>query len=749
MPTLAELKASSPDYQGLNDEDFANRVYQKHYADKMDRAEFDVRTSAKPRVGGSFLGSERLGRLSDQIMDPFGAFDELQGAGAFARKLVTSGSLDKAGEAYTAGADRLRAERRVARDENGILPDIVGGFATAGPGRALQAVRGLVSRLGQSAKAGAGYGAAAGVTQGEGGIVNRAIGGAQGGLLGAVVGPAVSEVAIPAAIRTGVGIRNAVQYGNQAVRNARNPEQAAINLTADRMAGSGIDPAALRAQVSPATSANLQARGFTEEDIADIVSRGLRGEAAARIGQDHGINATTVNRYVNAYREANPTPMNLIDLSKEAAGEGGAAPVTRLGRAAYSLAGDESGDAAQRLIGRQETQAGRVNNIIERSTAGGDFEATRAAGLQNLQDEAGAAYRQFYAEPDLAINQLDDLMQDPLFRRANIQAQRQARVETIRRNQEAARSGGTQESVPTVDPNNEVFTPQMLDNIQRQLRLASEGAVSNPNNARHARNLREVFLDRIEDHYSSFRGIRENYATGMGQFGEEGALEAGAALTTKLGAPTREAMRGFGQMTEAQQELYRLGFARKLMDMAANPQVGGAVANQFNTNAVREIVEHLYPHSNRVLHRQGQQLLRDLRREAITTRTKNDMTAGSRTAELGSDMSRMVEGAQAAADVATGRWGKLLENLSTRLSTQIGRRGATEVANLLTETDPARLLQLLNRLARAAQSTQERQAYVMAIREIRSNSTRRLSGIAGQGIGRITASRPDERMPSP
>jgi hypothetical protein len=255
----------------------------------------------------------------------------------------------------------------------------------------------------------------------------------------------------------------------------------------------------------------------------------------------------------------------------------------------------------------------------------------------------------------------------------------------------------------------------MLDLIQRQLRISSQG-MTDPNNAVRARNLREVFLDRIEDHYPTFRGIRRNYARMQGEFGEEGALEAGAAMTTRLGAPAREALREFDAMTPAQQELFRLGFARSVMDKAANPQVGGAVANQFNTPAVRDIVTRLYS-GDANLQRQGRRLLRDLRRETTTTKTKNDVMAGARTAELGSDMGRMMEDAKTAADALTGRPWKLLENLSTRLTTQIGRRGAAEVMRILTETDPAELLPVLNRLARAAQTTQERQAYVAAMRQ--------------------------------
>lgn len=711
---------------------------------QREQSKADVRAGNAPdyRQGGGF--GEQFMRFSDQVMDPFGLQDEIVGAGQFARKLVTSGGdFSEAGKAYSEAAERVRAERDVARDENTIIPEIVGGLGTTGVVTRLGApiAQSLGRRIGQSAAVGGGFGAATGFAQGEGSVQNRLLSAAQGGGIGAAAGPLLSEVAVPAVARGYGALRDATRYATRSVANARNPERAAVNLVADRLAATGIDPAAVRASISPATSANLQGRGFTEETIADIVSRGLRGESAAAIGADHGIAASTVNRYVNAYRQNNPTPMNLMDVAKDVAGDGAAAPVTRLGRATYSLAGDESGEAAQRLLGRQETQSGRVSNVVQRSVAGGDFEATRAAGIQNLQNEARDAYRQFYAEPDLAINQLGDLMEDPLFRRAMIQAQRQSRVDIIAQNQRAARSGGQQEPVPTVSADNEVFTPQMLDNIQRQLRIASEGFANNPNNARHARNLREVFLDRVEHHYPTFRDIRRDYATGVGEFGEQGALEAGASLTTRLGAPTREALRGFDQMTPAQQELFRLGFARKLMDDAANPQVGGAVANKFNTPAVREIVETLYPQANRQLWQQGQRLLRDLRREAITTRTKNDVMSGARTAELGSDMGRIMEGAQTAADVLSGRPWKLLENMATRLTTQIGRRGAQEVLELLTQTDPAQLLNTLNRLARAAQTSQQRQAYVTAIRGLRRMNLPALSSQAGISSGRQASER--------
>lgn len=755
MPSLAELKASSPEYAALSDEDFASRVYEKHYADKMSRKEFSIRTQS-PDVP-HYVASGPWGRSANKFTDPIGVADELQGAGAFVGKLLASGSLSKAGDAYSDAADWVRAERKVARQEGGwggTAAEVLSGAAMTAPGQAVAQAAGFVPRVLQSAKAGAGFGAAAGAAQSEGGVGERVAGGIEGGIIGGIAGPVLSEVAIPAAARTISGIRSALRYGNQAVRSARNPAQAAVDNIADRSAAAGVDLDAMMATAladergRPLLSAALRARGIDEDGLADIISSSARGEPAGQIGQRHGISAQTVNNYAARYRDANPTPMNFIDLAKEQVGEGGAAPITRLGRAALSLAGDEAAIPTQRLKGRQDVQGGRASNIIERSVAGGDFEATRAAGLRQLRDEANAAYRQFYAEPDLAINQLADLMEDPLFRLANVQAQQQARVAAIRRNQDAVRAGRQPEPVPTADAETEVFSPETLDYIQRQLRITAQGKASNPTAANHARDLREVFLDRIEDQYPSFRGIRRDYATGMGEFGEEGALEAGTALTGKLGAPQREALRGFDAYTPAQQELFRLGFARKLMDDVGNRQIGGAVVNQFNTGAVREIVERLYPRSNATLYRDGQRLLRDFRRETLTTGTRNDVIHGSQTAEKSNDMSQMMEGARAAADVATGRWGKLLDNLSTRLSSQIGRRGAGEVSDLLTQTEPAQVLPLLRRLAAAARTTRQRNAYAAAILEAGRIGARGIPAPGAIVAGGLAAQKPDDSQPT-
>jgi hypothetical protein len=799
----------------------------------MKPEEYDRHIREKVRAGGYYRPQPgQFGLLSGQVTDAIGLEDEISGIGQFLRRFATSGgSLDEAGKAYTDAAERIRAERRVAREMNGIAPEVVGGMGTTAlrsVPAAFAAVRSLGSVLPgsgapvaqqaaalrsalaptaaapsgflptalESAKAGGIAGLATGAAQGEGGTLNRAGAAAEGAAFGAALGPAISNVAVPAATRLYGAGKSALRHGNRAVRSYSNPEQVAIGNVADRMVATGLDPAAARAAVSPPPSPQLAGRNtpagrpFNEADMADIISRQMAGESAASVGQSYGISGGAARRYLALYRDQNPTPMNIIDIAKDIQGEGRSGPLGRLGRAAHGLAGDESADAAQALLSRQETQPGRVSGIARQAVGGRDYEATLQAGRQQLRQEADQAYRGFYQEPDLATGELGDLMEDQVFRQAVTNARDQARADAIARNQEAARAGRPLEPVPYSAKNDpqlvplqreleetqdalraarrrrqdansaderraaleesrqhedaitaiqremkeisetpdEVFSPQMLDYIQRQLRITAEGRVSNPTAAQHAGNLRQVFLDRIEQHYQTFRGIRRQYAERMGEFGEEGALQSGREMTRRLGERADVALREFDAMTPAQQDLFRLGFARQIMDDAANTQVGGAVANKFRKGAVDEIVRRIWS-GNANLDAQGESLLRNLRREAITTKTKNDVLSGSRTAEYEGDMGRMMEGAQAAANLATGRFGKLLGDLSTRLTTQLGRRGATETMRILTETDPARLLPLLNRLEQAARNTSQRQQLVHQLREIRATGQ---PGVAAQ-----------------
>lgn len=163
--------------------------------------------------------------LGDQLTDLLGIRDEFAGAGSYTRALVGSGfDFDKAADAYSKTADVIRAEQRVARDENTIIPEILGGFGTTAVGKGFKLAPTLFGRIGQSAKAGAGFAAAAGVGNAEDGIINRAIGGGTGAAMGAVLGPLATEVAAPAIGAVVRGSKSAGRSLADAVATVRGKE---------------------------------------------------------------------------------------------------------------------------------------------------------------------------------------------------------------------------------------------------------------------------------------------------------------------------------------------------------------------------------------------------------------------------------------------------------------------------------------------------------------------------------------------
>jgi hypothetical protein len=709
-------------------------------------AEAKVRSGNAPDYRQTSMLPSGLQRFSDAVTDPFGVQDEMVGAGQFVRKLVTSGgSLDEAKQAYSDAADRVRAERRVARQDYGIAPEIAGGLATVGSKAVQAAVKAptLLQGLTKSAKAGAGFGGVTAAAQGEGGVGNRALDAAEGAATGAVLGPVISHVALPVAGRVIGAGRDALKYANKAIQNARHPEQAAINNIADRMVKGGIDPAAVRAEVSPPPSSQLSKRvnpntgqAFSEADMADIISRGLKGEAPSKIGADYGIHESTVNRYLTKYRDTNPTERNVIDIAKDMAGDGNAAPLTRLGRAANSLADD--GETTQRLITRQQTQAGRVSNIIDRA-AGRDPKTGTARTFDDeitrLDDEISTQAKAAYAAAEKNAQPFDLRPVIGKYRRIAF-----GRAGELREQTEKAVDAFFE---PVMGPNGTVrrlgkpisdmkrFQSARQDLDQMIARSMQDGKPTPL--TRNLTKLRQEVTAVVRKANPDLAAADDIFA---GAKSSEKLLEQGAQLTTRLGAPSRQILSGFEKLKPEQQEMVRIGFLRKLQDMAANTRDGGAVANQFNSPAVRTTIERLFHKGEKGLYERGQQLVKNLRQEATTTRTKNDILSGSRTAELSSDMDNAMQGARAAADLATGRIWNVVNNLATRLGSQIGERGSKEVLEILTQTDPAKLLPTLNRLAQAAKTTQQRQAYVTAIRELRAANRPGVSAIAGENMGR-------------
>ncbi len=530
--------------------------------------------------------------------------------------------------------------------------------------------------------------------------------------------------AINMAARSYAGAKAAGRFASNAMEAAQNPEQAAYRNIADKGVQSGVDFDDMRRQVMPEISSNLAKRGLSDQDIGTIISRQLAGEHADDVALDFKISGDTAKKYLQRYHEKNPTPLNVVDMAKLSAGEGKAAPLTRYARAVHSIGGKDDGTAAEALIGRQEAQPSRVASIIEKRMGEGDFAKRKAAHAEALSQESNKAYKTFYDEPELAIDNLADLMEEPMFRNAMANAKRQERLSIIKENQDIAKRNAAAQTlgkpnkveplkpVPDVNEETQVFSPQALDLIQRDLRLTGEG-FSNPNEANYARNLREVFLDRIEEHYPSFRKLRTTYASGKM---EQDAFDAGVKLSSRLGTKTSEALADFEKMTPAQQAIFRDSFGTALRDKALSTPKGNQVANQYSSDGFRQIIERLFPKSDKALYKDGQDLLKELNVERVTTKTKNDMLSGSRTAELSSDMDAINTPAEAAAHAFTGNWWGIMRTLGKRLSQQIGTEGAKRSLKILSETSPEEMPGILTRLAQEADSSAKRQAYVMALK---------------------------------
>jgi len=527
------------------------------------------------------------------------------------------------------------------------------------------------------------------------------------------------------------GTRDAARYANRQIQRARNPEMAAYQDIADQAVKADFDLQRTFQDVAPQPSAQLQGRmtpagtPFSADDMADIVSRSMGGEPVATIARDYGLNPATVRNYVRTWQDANPTPRNIIDIAKEDLGSGGAMPLSNQARADMAIADDPI--AAERLIGRQREQPGRTSGIIEQSGVQGrnfDDEVQRLSTIARQEEQAAYNLARQNAQP---VNVLPVIRRwrarrpqeggeiNNAINRAVDMFYRGGMVQNGRSGMRYTRAMDVIDDVPTYlerrQELDQMIARSMQDGRATPLTRELTQFRTDLNNAARRNN---TLLRDADARFS------ENRTT-------ERILDRGTEIGRRLTPQTRQALRDFRAMTPTQQELMRVGFERKLMDDALNVRQGRAAADQFGTEAFERIVNALYPRPRsprgpqRTIEQQvydrGQSLIRNLRRENITTNTTRDVLSGSRTAPLQDDMAELMEGPRAAANLATGRFGKVLEDLSTRLARQIGQRAARERVRILTETDPAQMLPMLRRLASEAQTSAQRQAYVAAIRE--------------------------------
>jgi hypothetical protein len=727
---------------------------------------------------------------------------------------------------YMVGEPQTKAGRYArAIGENvgaNVIPGVglSGTMARAGIPLAEQLSGGLISSVGS------GTGQEAAHAEGFG-----PIGQTVAGLAGGIAAPYASAMAM----RSGNVGAEASRYVTAARADASGPQEAALQKVADKGVEAGIDWNAARAQVQPPLSPHLRSRGFTDDDVADIVSRGLRGEPAGDIARDYAhltnaqgqsISPATVQAYVERYRERNPTPLNLMDIATDQLNAGGAQPLTRLGRAASGLS--DNPEAPQRLVARQEEQPGRAQAIIQEATSEAElqrrlqygttpeqkkqitaqFESDRAQGREletaqteigaRVQAEAAANYARLHALPPVVTDEnLGRILAQPLARsqwekgRMLAEAEGQAipsyqeltrtygvapkgslglnlegtegpgltaeasyNLKQMRLEDQIAkaRNSGKEDVAqeleklkeglsaqyttkstgqypgepPPVQPGT-IIPVRAMDYFQRALRIDAERKGGTEGYAMNA--IRQRVLDALDPANPTqgqptlvpgFRQTMGAFKTGRADLE---AMESGANTVAMTGARPREALREFEQMTPDQQHLFRLGFARRLMNSVGEKRPGANAVSQFLGENAQQMIRRVFdtPARSRTtgaMTTAGERMLEGLRAENITSGTKNEILAGSRTTPMRSDMDKLQAGAEVAANAATLRFGAIAANLANRMKYHIGEKQASGVLDALTQTDPADFLHTLNRLTQYARTSSQRQNYAASMKQM-------------------------------
>lgn len=608
--------------------------------------------------------------------------------------------------------------------------------------------------------------------------------------LGLVGGVAVPNVGNIAARTYGAG-RSAANYAGRQIERARDPVTAAYRDVADQGVKAGFDFEEARRSVSPPRSGNLERRGFTENDLAEIISRQANGENADDVVRDYAhlvdaqgrsLTGDTAKAYLQRYQAQNPTDLNIVDMAKIQRGTGGAMPLANQARADMAIADDPL--AAQRLIERQRSQPGRVAEHIEQSGIEGrnlNQELDRLATTGKAEEDAAYGLVRKEAQPiDLrgvlgkarriahsrsgevgrVLNEAIDLFFKPVTVPKRISALQDvrlkemaeriaeaegaknpnpARIEQLKRRFDAMRDDleYEQNAKPVVtkpgDPIDDVGRfIDARDELNQLTKRSMQDGQPTP--------LTQQLTQLRGELNAAARLANKSLAAADAKFSENRSIESiikrGQDLGKKLTPQTKRALREFEKLTPTQQEIQRVAFEDRMASEALGVKRGNAAADQFNSEAFDRIVEAMYPKSaGDDIFARGQTLLKRLKGEAVTTETARDILSGSRTAPLADDMAQMMEGPRAAADALTGRFGKLLENLSNRLTRQIGQKAAQERILILTNTDPATRLTTLRRLAEEAKTAGERAQFEMAIRNFAKVGRR-----PGAEIGTVTPS---------
>lgn len=491
--------------------------------------------------------------------------------------------------------------------------------------RAAEAVLapGRVANLGQAAVQGAKVGAAQGALSGAGNadvregdtlaqsLQRRAGGAVAGGATGAVLGPVVGAV--------GYGAGRAAQQvlGARAVANAETDDLTEGSL---RAIGRGlerdrIEPADLIRQVRsefPDDTATAGGRRYwgnrqpwTPQQVDEVVQRALAGEDAATISQAlGGPGQRAVQTLLDEMATRSRGPVNLVDRAGMVrSGSGDNTQMTL--RAAAATPGQGRSIAREELIERQIGANGRLQAAFDRLIGSGDYEGVAARHTDDLRVAADAAYGAARAaEAPFDLNPIvAPFMRRFGGQRGPVPEAVNAAIDSIMtqvpiRNQMTGAVVG-----------NHLRPPQTLEqfiNARQNISAAIEAANGRPSVQRPLIELRDALSAEVRRTNPLWGQANDLYRDGRAA---SDMLEAGARMSTRLNARTREGLTDFraAQVAErravrakdqagaaaarAQQELFRVGLVRSLNDMLSNNQGTADLTRTLRLPGARSMLE--------------------------------------------------------------------------------------------------------------------------------------------------------------
>jgi len=622
------------------------------------------------------------------------------------------GSLAR-GQPFGAGYDRALADERAANAEFAEQnPAIDFGAQFAGgmlPGLLAPGLAGVnyVRRATTAAQAarragavGAGYGAVAGFGAGQDGLLDRAASGAVGAPLGFGLGAAFGY----GGHRLGEAIG-----GFRQAQTEVDPQSGAFNVIAKSLGRDRIQPGQLRGEILPPAG-----RTVTQDMIADMARLSNEGLTQDQIAQRLGVHPTTVGNHLRNFAARNESPLTITDRAA-LQGPGSGTNTQWTMRAAAATPGEARTRAAETFTERQLGQAQRVTDAVQRSFGDGDLEGRIAQLQAGVRQQEQAAYRAAYASEqpfDLApVLERWQSRVNPGFQRGQVQGRvAEGNTPLSRGLNQAIGAFFDEVDVPSASGGNPVkgfFPIRGLERFQRakeELDHAIELSFKDHRPTVLTRQLQQFKTEVMgEVRRTNPEWARANDLFFDGRAGDR-ALALGEGVALRMGQASRTALRQFEAMDEAQQELFRQGFSRRLQDMLLNKTHGSDVTAALRTPAARTMIRRIIERRgtqvrNADSRREADRFLRIIDEEAAGTRTFRSLQ-GSQTTPLREAVEDLNAPAYLTSAASFFNPKALASEALSQAARRVYERRNNAVLELLSETDPVRQINILDQIGR-------------------------------------------------